>query len=137
MMQTAQQSPFNPQQHVRGSYKTEQNFYKPSGSGIRPDPHLQPPPQQYHPMTGNYGYPESRNSQSQMQQYGGGMGVLNYNAYSQKEYDDLKEQFFRPPNMARPPMEPYHRMSEGMFNLMKTMPLASTTWDLAPARAAT
>jgi len=30
------------------------------------------------------------------------MGVLNYNAYSQKEYDDLKEQFFRQPNMPRP-----------------------------------
>ena len=39
------------------------------------------------------------------------MGVLNYNAFSQKEYDDLKEQFFRAPNLVRPPVDPYNRMS--------------------------
>ena len=31
-----------------------------------------------------------------------GMGVLNYNAFSQQEYDELKEHFFRPPNASRP-----------------------------------
>ena len=48
-----------------------------------------------------------------MNQYGGGgMGVLNYNAFSQKEYDELKEQFFRvPPHMGRPPVDSYNRMS--------------------------
>jgi len=62
-------------------------------------------------MGGNYGYPEPKNSQSQMSQHPGGMGVLNYNAFSQKEYDELKDQFFRAPNMARPPMDPYNRSS--------------------------
>ena len=113
MMQTAQQSPFTGQHQYRGNYKTEQNFYRPpSGASMRNEP--PPLPQQHHPMTGNYGYPENKNSQSQMNQYGGGgMGVLNYNAFSQKEYDELKEQFFRMPNMARPPMDHYNRMSEG------------------------
>ena len=81
MMQTAQQSPFMGQPQFRGNYKTEQNFYRPpSGASMRNEP-----PQHNHPMTGNYGYPEPKNSQSQINQYsGGGMGVLNYNAFSQK-----------------------------------------------------
>ena len=109
MMQTAQQSPFVPQPHTRGHYRTEQNFYRPpSNPGMRNEP-----PQPHHPMTGNYGYQEPKNShsQSQLNQHAGGMGVLNYNAFSQREYDELKEQFFRAPNMARPPMDPYNRMS--------------------------
>jgi hypothetical protein len=61
-------------------------------------------------MTQNYGYQESKNSQSQLNHPGGGMGVLNYNSFSQKEYEDLKDQFFRMPNMARPPMD-YNRMN--------------------------
>lgn len=88
-MQTAQQSPFTGPPQYRGNYKTEQNFYRPpSGSSMRNEPQYHQPP---HPMTGNYGYQEPKNSQSQLNQYGGGgMGVLNYNAFSQKEYDDLK-----------------------------------------------
>lgn len=83
MMQTAQQSPFMGQPPVRGNYRTEQNFYRPpSSQNLRNEP---PHPQPHHPMTGNYGYPEPKNSQSQLNQYnGGGMGVLNYNAFSQK-----------------------------------------------------
>ena len=120
MMQTAQQSPFNPQQSpysgqqsVRGNYRTEQNFYKQPSGGFRPE-QPQQPPQQHQQMPRNYGYPpESRNSHSQMSQYNGGMGAQNYNAYNQKEYEDLKEQFFRQPaNMGHPaPMDHYSRMS--------------------------
>lgn len=37
------------------------------------------------------------------------MGVLNYNAYSQKEYDELKQEFFRaPPSRS----DPYARVQE-------------------------
>lgn len=123
-MQTAQnitqpQSPFQGQQPVRGSYKTEQNFYKPPTSATnlqRPEPQHQP-----HPMIGNYGNydPRSdpRSQQQQIHQYGGAMGMVNYNAFSQKEYDDLKEQFFRPPNMQRP-LDHYNRMSEGTFSMI-------------------
>jgi hypothetical protein len=95
------QTPFIQQQPVRGNYsRTEQNFYRGQpGSNIRPEP----------------SYPQG---QSQMQQYAGGMGVLNYNAFSQKEYDELKEQFFRPP-MSRP-LEPYNRMSEGTKSPIQT-----------------
>ena len=83
MMQTVQQSPFGQQQPVRGSYKTEQNFYRQGqGSGGRQEQQQYPP----HPMAGNYGQ-EHRNSQSQLNQFGGGMGVMNYNAFNQKEYD--------------------------------------------------
>lgn len=45
----------------------------------------------------NYSYgglnnPNVKSNQTQNYNYGGGngMGVTNYNAYSQKEYDDLK-----------------------------------------------
>ena len=45
-----------------------------------------------------------------------GMGVLNYNAFSQREYDELKEQFFRPPAILRP--EPHnYRQNEGPSGL--------------------
>ena len=46
----------------------------------------------------------------------GGMGILNYNAFSQRQYDELKQQFFRPPNIARP-SEQYNRMGEGNYDL--------------------
>jgi hypothetical protein len=47
-------------------------------------------------MPGNQQYTPSGNNM---------MGGMSYNAYGQKEYEDLKEQFFRPPVMRRP--EPY------------------------------
>lgn len=43
----------------------------------------------------------------------GGMGVLNYNAYSQKEYDDLKQEFFRAPP---PRPDPYAKLQENYGN---------------------
>ena len=78
MMHQTQQSPFAGQPS-RGNYKTEQNFYKQSSSAsLRGEPQYNQPqygqPQyqqqqnyqnQHHPMTGNYGYGEPKNSQSQ------------------------------------------------------------------------
>lgn len=97
-----QPSPFAHQQPVRGNYsRTEQNFYRGQQTPQVPNPRNE----------------QGIHSQSHIQQqYGGGMGILNYNAFSQREYDELKEQFFRPP-MPRP-LEPYNRMSEGNYCLI-------------------
>ena len=72
-------------------------------------------------MTGNYGNHEQKNAQSQVNQFGGGMGVMNYNAFNQKEYEDLKEQFFKAPNLNRPPMDQYGRMGEGKSIVMQIL----------------
>jgi hypothetical protein len=72
---------------VRGTYsRTEQNFYKnPVSSGGKGDPNAQ--------LNNSFGYnnPNQGNYQSNQGSYNnqgghgyGGMGVLNYNAYSQK-----------------------------------------------------
>lgn len=115
---TVQQSPFSqPQQPVRGNYsRTEQNFYK--NQPGKNDNYAQlnnsfgygtPNPQNY-PVSQGYGGGQSGY---------GGMGVLNYNAYSQKEYDDLKQEFFRAPP-SRPDhysrLQENYRQGEG-FNL--------------------
>ena len=47
-------------------------------------------------MNNSFGY-GTPNNQTNYPYNNGGMGVLNYNAYSQKEYDELKQEFFRPP----------------------------------------
>lgn len=111
---TAQNSPFSqPQPQVRGGYsRTDQNFYKNQGGKG----------EGYAQLNNSFGY-GAPNSQPYQQNYGtptaygvqqgyggnGGMGVLNYNAYSQKEYDELKQEFFRAPPI-RP--DPYARVQE-------------------------
>jgi hypothetical protein len=85
-------SQFQPQ--VRAGYsRTEQNFYKnPTNSGIKGDSHTQLNNSfGYGPTNnqGNYGnsqlnHTNSQGSYNNNQPNSGGMGVLNYNAYSQK-----------------------------------------------------
>jgi hypothetical protein len=55
------------------------------------------------------------------------MGVLNYNAYSQKEYDELREQFFRPPAVSR---QDYGRGDPFNFSQMGIGLGASSSSDL-------
>lgn len=104
---SAQQIPFSqPHPQVRGSYsRTEQNFYKNTNTAGKGDQYSQLNNSFGHNLNaqgnyaGNQGHYSQQGYGNQMaQNYGsGGMGVLNYNAYSQKEYDDLKQEFFRAP----------------------------------------
>lgn len=82
LAQTGQQfgpTPFAQQLPVRGNYRTEQHFYK--GQPVLNPRTEQPAP---NPRTEQPSYFPAQN---QANQYSGGMAALNYNAYSQREYE--------------------------------------------------